>query len=247
MTSSKSVKTVVKKQLSKISQISSKKTQVKGEAEADVVVSFTNVDSSDSFKLKAENLLKSAVSKFFKKNTWFATITVSKKNKRDISVVIEAFKTDTKAPLFKSSGSSYYPDVALNNALGKLQSQLRKHHSVISKYTKSQMNHTLGKKYEINIEHADISFDADHVDLSPEAPQIISSQKPKDYHMMDLSIEEAVMKLDLLDSNSLAFIEKESGIVCFISKNNDSIELIKAVQSDTYTKNQVEVISSDNS
>jgi ribosomal subunit interface protein len=187
-----------------------------------ITVNFHNIDHSEALREFAIQAITSLSDKFFTDDDWVASVDFSKKpqknGKNRIETWIKIVKKVSGMVFLKGNSESTDPYTSFNSALNNIEKQVRKHHSRFLNYKKSKSNENSLDLVKMIIEPENEVVDG--VKILEEKRSIVEI----------LSVNDAIMQMDLMDLPALVFINSETGSLDFIYYRKDgNVSLICGV------------------
>lgn len=166
-----------------------------------VIVSGHHISVGDSLKTHIESSVQSHVKKYFE-NSIVANVTLTEERTHYIRTDILVNDGTGTGIVLRSSAHDNDPYRSFDEAIIKLEKQLKKHKNRLKEHKKVNPDKVFlsATKYVIS------PFDED--ESAGDAPAIIAEKPTSVEH---LSVAGAVMKMDLMDLPALAFINSASG------------------------------------
>lgn len=164
-----------------------------------VIISGQHLDVGESFRQYIEEALNKHVKKYFE-HAINAHVILTKEKHHLITVDIIVNEGTGTGIIIKSSAQDFDPYRSFDQAIAKAEKQLRRYKSKIKSHQKNKSERMAlveAKDYVLSPYHeTDESMDND-------TPVIIAE---KAHNIEKLTVGDAVMKMDLLDTPTLLFI-----------------------------------------
>jgi ribosomal subunit interface protein len=174
-----------------------------------IKISGKNIDLGDSLKKYSEKETINLIDKYIGEEI-DASLVISKDNRVfDVEACLYLYK----GFVVKTNGSSDDPYKAVDIALERLEERIKKHKNRIK--DKQRKTHWAdgvvnATKYVIERQNANSESDEEHLVIAEQEGYILS-----------LSVSEAVMKLDLTDTQVVMFKNADSGKINVVYKRPD--------------------------
>lgn len=180
-----------------------------------VIISGKHMEVGDALKTHIESLLQQNVKKYFDRAIK-ATVVISK-HEHHFLADIQVNEGSGHQAIIKGNGVNEDPYSAANEAIVKIEKQLKRYKSKLNDHTAQRlekMSEYEAKKYTIQPQQ--------DIDEVGDAPMIIAEKATM---IETMSVVEAVMKMDFLGLPSLLFINsgnKHINLVYYRKDNNIS-------------------------
>jgi ribosomal subunit interface protein len=164
-----------------------------------VIISGHHLDVGDSFRQYIEEALNKHVMKYFE-HAINAHVTLIKEKHHLVTVDIIVNEGTGTGVIIKSTAQDFDPYRSFDQAIAKAEKQLRRYKSKIKRHQKNKDERRAfveAKSYVLSPFHEHDAND------ETDAPVIIA-EKP--HHIEKLTVGDAVMQMDLLDTPALLFI-----------------------------------------
>lgn len=183
----------------------------------DITITGTNIDTGEALRNYVADKLNGGVSKYLDRATDANVVFAKEAHFFTASIILNS---GTKSNIvIKGSDKSDNAHSAFDAAFNRVEKQLRRYKRKINDHYKDDIENI--PKYAITkyILQAD-SHEAvdDSVDNTEDNP-IVIAEKPS--VIENLTVSEAVMRMDLGDLPALAFINRATGDINFVYKRKD--------------------------
>lgn len=198
----------------------------------DIRVAGSNLDIGQSLNNYARNNLEKAVGKYFQ-NAISGDIRFTKNGQMFHTSIIINEGVKGRGITIKSDGEAGDVYVSFNEAMEKVIKQLRRYKERIKEYRhqysikniEANVDSLLATKYIVPPMAFDIFSEYENEEIAKDKPFSIDGSmriiNEKESEIESLSVEQAIMKMDLLDLPALAFINNKNGKINFIYHRKD--------------------------
>ncbi|MCE2687301.1 MAG: ribosome-associated translation inhibitor RaiA [Rickettsiales bacterium] len=198
----------------------------------DIRVAGSNLDIGQSLNNYACNNLEKVIGKYFQ-NAISGDIRFTKNGQMFHTSIIINEGVKGRGITIKSDGEAGDVYVSFNEAMEKVIKQLRRYKERIKEYrhqysiknVETNVDSLLATKYIVPPMAFDIFSEYENEEIAKEKPVNIDSSiriiNEKESEIENLSIEQAIMKMDLLNLPALAFINNKNGKINFVYHRKD--------------------------
>ena len=198
----------------------------------DIRVAGSNLDIGQSLNNYARNNLEKAVGKYFQ-NAISGDIRFTKNGQMFHTSIIINEGVKGRGITIKSDGEAGDVYVSFNEAMEKVIKQLRRYKERIKEYRhqysikniEANVDSLLATKYIVPPMAFDIFSEYENEEIAKEKSFSIDGSmriiNEKESEIESLSVEQAIMKMDLLDLPALAFMNNKNGKINFIYHRKD--------------------------
>lgn len=195
-------------------------------------VAGSNLDIGQSLNNYACNNLEKAVSKYFQ-NAISGDIRFTKNGQMFHTSIIINEGVKGRGITIKSDGEAGDVYVSFNEAMEKVIKQLRRYKERIKEYRhqysikniEANVDSLLATKYIVPPMAFDIFSEYENEEIAKDKSFSIDGSmriiNEKESEIESLSVEQAIMKMDLLDLPALAFMNNKNGKINFIYHRKD--------------------------
>lgn len=195
-------------------------------------VAGSNLDIGQSLNNYARNNLEKAVGKYFQ-NAISGDIRFTKNGQMFHTSIIINEGVKGRGITIKSDGEAGDVYVAFNEAMEKVIKQLRRYKERIKEYRhqysikniEANVDSLLATKYIVPPMAFDIFSEYENEEIAKDKSFSIDGSmriiNEKESEIESLSVEQAIMKMDLLDLPALAFMNNKNGKINFIYHRKD--------------------------
>lgn len=198
----------------------------------DIRVAGSNLDIGQSLNNYACNNLEKAVGKYFQ-NAISGDIRFTKNGQMFHTSIIINEGVKGRGITIKSDGEAGDIYVSFNEAMEKVIKQLRRYKERIKEYRhqysikniEANIDSLLATKYIVPPMAFDIFSEYENEEIAKDKSFSIDGSmriiNEKESEIESLSVEQAIMKMDLLDLPALAFMNNKNGKINFIYHRKD--------------------------
>ena len=198
----------------------------------DIRVAGSNLDIGQSLNNYACNNLEKAVGKYFQ-NAISGDIRFTKNGQMFHTSIIINEGVKGRGITIKSDGEAGDIYVSFNEAMEKVIKQLRRYKERIKEYRhqysikniEANVDSLLATKYIVPPMAFDIFSEYENEEIAKDKSFSIDGSmriiNEKESEIESLSVEQAIMKMDLLDLPALAFMNNKNGKINFIYHRKD--------------------------
>jgi ribosomal subunit interface protein len=198
----------------------------------DIRVAGSNLDIGQSLNNYACNNLEKVIGKYFQ-NAISGDIRFTKNGQMFHTSIIINEGVKGRGITIKSDGEAGDVYVSFNEAMEKVIKQLRRYKERIKEYrhqysiknVETNVDSLLATKYIVPPMAFDIFSEYENEEIAKEKPVNIDSSmriiNEKESEIENLSVEQAIMKMDLLNLPALAFINNKNGKINFVYHRKD--------------------------
>ena len=198
----------------------------------DIRVAGPNLDIGQSLNNYARNNLEKAVGKYFQ-NAISGDIRFTKNGQMFHTSIIINEGVKGRGITIKSDGEAGDVYVSFNEAMEKVIKQLRRYKERIKEYRhqysikniEANVDSLLATKYIVPPMAFDIFSEYENEEIAKDKSFSIDGSmriiNEKESEIESLSVEQAIMKMDLLDLPALAFMNNKNGKINFIYHRKD--------------------------
>ncbi len=198
----------------------------------DIRVAGSNLDIGQSLNNYARNNLEKAVGKYFQ-NAISGDIRFTKNGQMFHTSIIINEGVKGRGITIKSDGEAGDVYVSFNEAMEKVIKQLRRYKERIKEYRhqysikniEANVDSLLATKYIVPPMAFDIFSEYENEEIAKDKSFSIDGSmriiNEKESEIESLSVEQAIMKMDLLDLPALAFMNNKNGKINFIYHRKD--------------------------
>lgn len=198
----------------------------------DIRVAGSNLDIGQSLNNYARNNLEKAVGKYFQ-NAISGDIRFTKNGQMFHTSIIINEGVKGRGITIKSDGEAGDVYVSFNEAMEKVIKQLRRYKERIKEYRhqysikniEANVDSLLATKYIVPPMAFDIFSEYENEEIAKDKSFSIDGSmriiNEKESEIESLSVEQAIMKMDLLDLPALAFMNNKNGKINFIYYRKD--------------------------
>lgn len=181
-----------------------------------------NLSLGISLPSYVEERINQSISKYIDSDKSEVKVFFSK-NGKIITTKIVINEDKKKGILIKSMSESYDIYESFDSALTKILSQLRKYKSKIKNYKNkvsvAELPYILAQRFIIDDNDDDFAETQEQEDLNEDIKVI----EEKETEIEELSINEALMKMNLLNLPAFMFINKDNGLINVVYKRPDGL------------------------
>lgn len=181
-----------------------------------VSVSGKHIDVGAALSEHIQNELKTTTKKYFE-HAVSANVIVAKERSTFTANIIVNDGTGTHQ-LLKASGDGGDAYAAFDQALLRVENQLRRYKSKIKNHHKDRVDKDVENAILLGTKYVLSSREEDDESLENDAPLIIAEKAAQ---IETLSVSDAVMRMDLGELPAVMFINKKSGAVNVVYRRED--------------------------